>query len=680
MTQHIPHYKPGVAFGPGGVRFSVVSQHATGMTLCLFDKGGNRETAQHEMVRAPGSMFTIELKGIKPGQHYGYRAEGPWLPEEGHRFDPTKLLVDPYATRLDRPYAYHPHLTKRGIDTHKLAPKAILETSSAPASRTVTPLREGGLIYELSVKGFSQLNPDIPEELRGTLAALAHPASIAHFKLLNVAAVELMPITAWIDERHLYPLGLSNAWGYNAVSFMALDPRLAPNGISDLRALANALHKEGIALFLDVVFNHTGESDLMGPVLSMRGLDNALYYRHHADEPGALVNDVGTGNTLAVERGPVRELVIDALRHFITHGGVDGFRFDLGVALGRTARGFSPHAPLFEAMRHDGVIAPATLIAEPWDMGPGGYQLGNFPPQFLEWNDRYRDDVRRFWRGDPATLGVLATRLSGSSDVFHHQGVSTRSVNFLAAHDGFTLADLTAYRRKHNFDNGEDNRDGHGENFSWNHGVEGQTLAPAIRARRKDDVKAMLALLFLSRGIPMLTAGDEFGRTQNGNNNAYAQDNETTWLDWEKRDQELEAFTAKLSALRAAHPALMSAQLLSGNPHGKESWPDVKWLRPNGEEMTLRDWEMSDNHLLALVLTVSTPLKPGIDRVAIAINRNEGTVALHLPPAGRGLAWKSELSTRPVRPLGTGFDMPAHAVAVFVTEKAGSRRTTPPRA
>jgi glycogen debranching enzyme len=673
MTQHLQHHKPGVSFGPGGVRFTVVSQHATGMTLCLFDKGGNRETARHEMSRAPGSVFTLELKNIKPGQHYGYRVEGPWEPEQGHRFDPTKVLVDPYATLIDRPYAYHPHLTKRGIDTHKLAPKAILEQFSRPAGREITPLKEGGLIYELNVKGFTQIHPDIPEDLRGTLAALAHPAAIAHFKKLNVAAVELMPITAWIDERHLYPLGLSNAWGYNAVSFMALDPRLTPGGISDLRHVADALHKEGIALFLDIVFNHTGESDLMGPVLSMRGLDNALYYRHHTDEPGALVNDVGTGNTLAVERGPVRELVIDALRHFVIHGGVDGFRFDLGVALGRTSRGFSPHAPLFEAMRHDHLIAPATLIAEPWDMGPGGYQLGNFPPQFLEWNDRYRDDMRRFWRGDPATLGVMATRLSGSSDVFHHQGETTRSVNFLAAHDGFTLADLTSYKRKHNFDNGEDNRDGHGENFSWNHGVEGSTTAPGIRARRKDDIKAMLALLFLSRGNPMLTAGDEFGRSQNGNNNAYAQDNEVTWLDWDRRDQDLEAFATQLSSLRAAHPALMSSKLLSGKPHPKEGLADIVWLRPNGEEMAMVDWEKPDNHFLALILSTPFTKKKGVDRVAIAINRNEGTVALHLPTAGRGMVWQSELATRPARSHGGSFEIAAHSVAVFVAAKGRHR-------
>ena len=481
-----------------------------------------------------GQHFHCFLKGIKPGQRYGYRADGPWQPEHGHRFDAAKLLVDPHATLIDRPFRFHHDLVKRGTDTHKIVPKAIVERYPDAGSRKIQPLKPGGLIYKVPVKAFSKLNPDIPEELRGTLAAIAHPASIAHFKKIGAAAVELMPVAAWVDERHLLPHHLTNAWGYNPVTFMALEPRIAPGGMADLRKVADALHAEGIALFLDVVYNHSGESDLEGPVLSMRGLDNAMYYRHHADEPGALVNDVGTGNTMAVERGPVRELVLDSLRHMVIHGGADGFRFDLCVSLGRTAKGFSPYAPLFEAMRHDPVLSPYTMIAEPWDIGPDGYQLGNFPPQFLEWNDRYRDDVRRFWRGDPHTLGALATRLAGSSDFFGHGAQDTRSVNFLAAHDGLTLADVTSYRRKHNYANGEDNRDGHGENFSWNHGVEGDTLAPAIRARRREDVKAMLALLFLSRGTPMLTAGDEFGRTQHGNNNAYAQDNETTWLDWDK--------------------------------------------------------------------------------------------------------------------------------------------------
>jgi glycogen debranching enzyme len=665
MNQPLPHHRPGVQFGPDGVRFSAVSQHATEIFLCLFDKGGNRETHRHAMSRAPGSIFTVVLKGIKEGQRYGYRADGPWLPEEGHRFDLAKLLVDPHATLLDRPFRFHADLVKRKIDTHKIVPKAIVERYAEAIVRKVHPLKPGGLIYKLPVKAFSMLNPAIPEELRGTLAAIAHPASIAHFKKIGTSAVELMPVAAWIDERHLMPHHLTNAWGYNPVTFMALEPRIAPGGMADLRKVADALHAEGIALFLDVVYNHSGESDLEGPVLSMRGLDNAMYYRHHADEAGALVNDVGTGNTMAVERGPVRELVMDALRHMVLNGGADGFRFDLCVSLGRTSKGFSPFAPLFEAMRHDPVLSACTMIAEPWDIGPGGYQLGNFPPQFLEWNDRYRDDVRRFWRGDPHTIGALATRLAGSSDFFGHGAAQTRSVNFLAAHDGLTLADVTAYRRKHNYANGEDNRDGHGENFSWNHGVEGDTRAPAIGARRREDVKAMLGLLFLSRGTPMLTAGDEFGRTQHGNNNAYAQDNATTWLDWEKRDADLEDFACELSRLRAKHPALQSVALLTGRAPHDSSLPDVSWFRANGEAMTSRDWEDPANHFLGLALTAPSRRGSGVDRVAIVINRNDGRLAVHLPRPGKGLKWSPALSTRPCAASGTGFDMGAHSVSVF---------------
>ena len=406
------HAHPGILIDADGVRFSVVSHHADALWLCLFDEAGNRETRRIEMERVPGGQFFTQVKGLKPGQKYGYRADGSWEPHKGHRFDISKLLVDPYAPSIDRPFQWHSDLAAKGIDTRAFVPKSILAPDSTPNAHTPVAKAAGGLIYEVPVKAFSMLNLDIPPGLRGTLAGIAHPSSVAHFKKLGVAAVELMPIHAWIDERHLAPHGLANAWGYNPVSLMALDPRLAPGGIADLRAVADALHSEGIALYLDIVVNHTGESDLHGPTLSLRGLDNALYYRHHPDEPGALVNDAGTGNTLAVERAPVRDLVIHSLRHLVLHGGVDGFRFDLAVTLGRTGKGFSPHAPLFEAMRHDPVLSEAALIAEPWDIGPGGYQLGKFPPQFLEWNDRYRDDVRRFWRGDGHTLGSLATRIS----------------------------------------------------------------------------------------------------------------------------------------------------------------------------------------------------------------------------------------------------------------------------
>ena len=385
------------------------------------------------------------------------------------------------------------------------------------------------------MRAFTMLHPEVPKKKRGTIAALAHPAIIKHMRKLGVSAVELMPITAWIDERHLPSLGLTNAWGYNPVGFMALDPRLAPGGLAELRQTVSALHEAGIGVFLDLVFNHTGESDELGPTLSLRGLDNQAYYRHVENNPGRLVNDTGTGNTLACDHPIVQELILDSLRHFVLNAGVDGFRFDLAPVLGRSGGSFDPRAPLLTAMRDDPVLKDRIMIAEPWDIGPDGYQLGNFPENFLEWNDRYRDDVRRFWRGDRGMVGALATRLAGSSDVFRKDGCErTRTVNFIAAHDGMTLADLSRYERKHNEANGEQNRDGHDENLSWNNGVEGESDGrEESRQRRARDSRALLSTLFASRGTIMLTAGDEFGRTQNGNNNAYAQDNEVTWLDWQ---------------------------------------------------------------------------------------------------------------------------------------------------
>jgi glycogen operon protein len=414
----------------------------------------------------------------------------------------------------------------------------------------------------------------VPASQRGTIAALAHPAIIAHFRKLRVGAVELMPIVAWIDERHLPPLKLHNAWGYNPVVPMALDPGLAPGGFAELAATVAALRDAGIGVILDLVLNHTGESDLAGPTLSLRGLDNRCYSRR---PDGSLVNHTGTGNMLDAADEAVQGLILDTLRHFASCG-VDGFRFDLATVLAR-GPDFEPHAPLFAAIAQDPLLNDRILIAEPWDVGPGGYQLGQFPSNWLEWNDRYRDDVLRFWRGDPHTTGVLATRMMGSSDIF--SGNMTRSVNFVAAHDGFTLADLVSYRVKHNEENGEENRDGRDENYSWNNGVEGPTDDPAVTSRRKADVRALLATLFASRGSPMLCAGDEFGRTQAGNNNAYAQDNAITWLDWENRDRELEDYVARLAADRAGYLSGDAAKFVR-----KAEWRDLA-----GDLMTPEKWE-----------------------------------------------------------------------------------------
>lgn len=518
-------------------------------------------------------------------------------------------------------------------------PKAVV-TALPPARVPAPPVfRPGGLIYEVPVRPFTLLHPNVPAAIRGTVAALAHPAIVDHLTRLGVGAVELMPIAAWIDERHLAPLGLTNGWGYNPVVFMAPDPRLCPGGLTELAATVAALRAAGIGTILDVVFNHTGESDAFGPTLSLRGLDNAAYFRHAAD--GILVNDAGTGNTLACDHPATRRLILDTLRHFVAHAGVDGFRFDLAPILARTAEGFDPQAPIFSEIAADPLLADRVMIAEPWDIGPGGYRLGQFPPTWLEWNDRARDRIRRYWRGDPHMAGEIATVIAGSSDVFAPP--ATRSVTFAAAHDGFTLADLVSYRHRHNLANGEDNRDGHHENFSWATGPEGTFGADGAR-----DVRALLGTLFATRGTIMLTAGDEFGRTQGGNNNAYAQDNRATWLDWDGRDRDLEDHVAALSALRRAHPALADPALLTGTA-GPDGIPDVVWLTPAGRQKTAADWEAGPSTALAMVLG-----RGGDGRLAVLLNRSGHDVAFHLP-ARAGHAWEGGGGRQVVGPRAVAF-------------------------
>lgn len=609
-----------------GAHFAVPAPDAHALWLCLFDE--ERERARLPMMPGADGWWRLDVAGVRAGQAYGFRADGPWQPEAGHWFDPERLLVDPWATRIDRPYRHDARLvgSARGAggDTAGLMPKAILErplSETAPPPVSFTP---GGLIYEVNVRGFSMLHPDVPEGERGTLAALKHPAVIAHMKSVGVSAVELMPVTAWIDERHLPALGLTNAWGYNPVTFMAPDPRLAPGGIADLRAVTDALRAEGIGVILDLVFNHTGESDAEGTVLSLRGLMGARAFRR--DGTGRLVNDTGTGNTVACDDPVIMDLILDSLRHFALAGGVDGFRFDLAPVLGRTGAGFSPDAPLLRAMLDDPVIGSRVLIAEPWDIGPGGYQLGNFPAPFLEWNDRYRDDMRRFWRGDAHMLGAFATRLSGSQDVFVGES-ATRSVSFLAAHDGLTLADLVSHEHKHNEANGEGNRDGHDHNISWNNGAEGETGDVAILAARRRDLKALLSTLYLTRGTIMLTAGDEFGRNQGGNNNAYAQDNAITWIDWAERDAALLAHAQALAAVRSRFGEAFRPEFLTGEA-GAGGLPDVEWLRPDGAAMTPGDWEAEDAGRLTAVLATGREEAP---RMAIVFNRTEADALFQLP-------------------------------------------------
>lgn len=561
----------GAHVADGVTRFAVRSPLADQVWLCLFDQDAE---SRHPMQRN-GPDWHLELPGDLTGARYGYRAAGEWAPDRDRWFDPAKLLVDPYALELDRRFVQDPRLATPGEDTAAIVPRAIVSGPWGPMAEAPR-FAPGGLIYELNVRAFTMLHPEVPKALRGTVAALSHPAVIAHLQRLHVAAVELMPIVAWIDERHLPPLGLVNAWGYNPVAMMALDPGLCPGGVAELRDTVAALRAAGIGVILDLVFNHSGESDIHGGVLSLRGLDGAAYA--HAPD-GTLINDTGCGNTMDFANPAVRDLTLAALRHFTVVGGVDGFRFDLAPVLAR-GPGFDPAAPLFAEIADDPVLRSRVFIAEPWDIGPGGYQLGNFPSSWLEWNDRYRDDVRRFWKGE-AGIGLLATRLSGSSDLFGStSGTVSRSVNFLAAHDGFTLADTVAYLDRHNEANGEQNRDGHGQNHSWNHGVEGPSDDPAVAAARRADMKAMLGTLFASAGTIMLTAGDEFGRSQRGNNNAYCQDNAIGWVDWAGRDLNLEAHVAELAALRHAYREALSV------PGGH-----VEWRGRDGAPMTPAQWE-----------------------------------------------------------------------------------------
>ncbi|WP_340317672.1 glycogen debranching protein GlgX [Rhizorhabdus argentea] len=622
MTRHPPQ-RFGATITPQGVHFALWSETASTAWVSIFDAEADVEIDRIPLERGPADIFQATVPGLGAGARYGFRTDGPYDPAHGLWFDPSKLLADPYAIAIDRPYSYDVRLAAprdAAIDTAPLMPKAIVTALPSPVEHRLPCFRAGGLIYEVNVRGFTKLHPDIPEPQRGTIAALSHPAIVEHLKAIGVGAIELMPITAWIDERHLGPLGLTNSWGYNPVGFMALDPRLAPGGIAELRDTVAALHDAGIDVLLDVVFNHSGESDTLGPTLSLRGIDSHAYFSTVRDEPGTLANDSGCGNTLNCDHPATRRLVFDAMRHFVTNAGIDGFRFDLAPILGRGRDGYEPDAAFFRELRRDALLSDRILIAEPWDIGPGGYQLGNFRDPFLEWNDRYRDDVRRFWRGDPHSVGDLATRLAGSSDIFGHHGrTHSRTVNFIAAHDGFTLADVTAYGAKHNEANGEANRDGHNDNFSWNNGVEGPTDDPVVLAARRSDARALLATLFASRGTIMLTAGDEFGRSQRGNNNAYAQDNAISWVDWTGRDRDLERFTARLAQLRSAHPALSDPVLLGA--------ADVEWLTFEGEAFDDEQWH--DPKTASIVMLVHLPEQD--KRIAVAFNRMAGEHRLVLP-------------------------------------------------
>ena len=613
-------YPLGATYDGDGTNFAVFSANAVKIEICLFDPTGRHEVARFALPQCTNEIWHGYLPGVHPGALYGYRAYGPYQPEQGHRFNPNKLLLDPYARQIhgqvrwtDSLYGYRLHSPRLDLsydhrDSAPSMPKAVVTESAFNwhGDRPPNVPWERTVIYETHVRGLTLHLDKIPEAERGTFAGLANPWVIDYLVKLGVTAVELLPVHAILHDRRLVSHGLLNYWGYNTLSFFTPEPRYLASGHADeMRRAVRQLHSAGIELILDVVYNHTCEESELGPTLSFRGLDNASYYRLHRDFPRHHVNDTGCGNTVNMSHPRVLQLVMDSLRYWVQEFHVDGFRFDLGATLGRESYGFDPGSGFFDALMQDPLLARVKLISEPWDLGPGGYQVGNHPPGIAEWNDRFRDDVRRFWRGDPGMRGAVASRLMGSADLFNHRRRrSWSSVNFVTAHDGFTLQDLVSYSRKHNEANQEENRDGSNENHSANWGEEGPSSDPAVLIKRERIKRAMLMTLLFSHGTPMMLGGDEFGRTQQGNNNPYCQDTEISWFDWSLIDtpegKALHDFVHRCIAARRTLPRLRSTRFLASNLRTLHRIPDISWFDETGTEMTLERWNFPEGRLLAL--------------------------------------------------------------------------------
>ena len=636
-----------------GVNFAVFSAHAQAMELCLFDERGERELRRWPLPAHRNDVWHGYLRGAAPGMVYGLRAHGPWRPDKGHRFNPHKLLLDPYAREIVGSFDWrgehfsserrHPHhMDMRDNAESALKARVVDDRHDwGVDTRLFTPLADT-VLYEAHVKGLTKLHPGVPEALRGTYAGLASDAVVAHLKRLGITAVSLLPVHQHLDEQRLIAQGLVNYWGYNTLGFFAVEPRYASgaDGVSprdEFRAMVKRLHAEGIEVILDVVFNHTAETDEHGPTISWRGLDNLSYYRSLPGQPEFYDNLTGCGNTLDLRQPRVLQMVVDSLRYWVQVMHVDGFRFDLAPVLGRGTHGFDPHAAFFQAVAQDPALAGVKLIAEPWDIGPGGYQLGAFPRGWLEWNDRFRDSTRSFWLGELSTRGEFAQRLCASSDIFHPRNrPPVESVNFVVAHDGFTLRDLLSYEHKHNQANGEDNRDGHGTNHGWNCGVEGETDDTQVLALRARLQRALLATLLLAQGTPMLAAGDELGHSQGGNNNPYCQDNPTTWIDWSTADEALIAFTARLAALRREHLPLGDRWYTGlADRHGVH---DLAWLRSDGQALAANEWR--DLNVRTLGALIGQPGNGG-GPLLMLVNAERKDGSFTMPP---GL-WRTLLDT-----------------------------------
>jgi len=674
-------YPKGATWDGKGVNFSLFSAHATKVELCIFDQHGKTEQERIELPEYRDEIWHGYVPDLHPGTVYGYRVHGPYAPEAGHRFNPNKLLLDPYARAHIGALLWDPAVFGYKVgdpqadlsfderDSAPFMPKCVVVDPDfdwkqekvwrpVPWDRTI--------VYETHVRGYTKLHPEVPEKHRGTFCGLAAKPVIDYIKSLGVTSVELLPIHTFINDDFLLKRNLTNYWGYNSIGFFAPDPRYASDPaktLQEFKEMVARFHDAGLEVILDVVYNHTAEGNELGPTLSFKGIDNASYYRL-AENKRHYINDTGTGNTLNPSHPRVIQMVADSLRYWVQEMHVDGFRFDLGTILAREPSGFDTHNGFMKAVTQDPVLSAVKLIAEPWDCGPGGYQVGAFPPGWAEWNDKFRDTVRDFWRGE-ATPAALAPRLCGSPEEFQHRGRQPwASVNFITAHDGFTLNDQVTYNDRHNEANGEDNKDGHSHNRSWNHGEEGPTEDAAVNGLRKRQMKNMLATLLLSQGTPMLLAGDEFARTQQGNNNAYCQDNEISWVHWsdDDRTRRMVTFVQRLTGLRRRYPILRHRRWLSGDYNEELGVKDVTWMSATGAEMAEADWKDGNVRCFGMLLDgraqVSGIRQRGQEAtLLIVFNAWQDVVKFTLPEAPGGGQWSLLLDTNmPELPEGSRFD------------------------